>query len=155
VKSYKMTEEILKAIPVILASAIKFILGPLQGYALKLHPVTTTISTVIGMMISVTAFTFFGDWLKQKLFKNFFNQPTNPSTTRRKFIIVLRKYGLGGIAFFTPILLTPIGGTLLAIGLNKPKSKILIFMLISAVLWSLLLTFAIYSFGRAVLPNFI
>lgn len=154
-KRCKMTEEILKAIPVILASAIKFILGPLQGYALKLHPITTAVSTVIGMMMSVIAFTFFGDWLKKRLFKNFFNQPAKPSTTRRKFIILLRKYGLAGVAFFTPILLTPIGGTLLAIGLNKPKSKILIFMFVSAMLWSLLLTFAIYSFGRAVLPNFI
>ncbi len=138
-----------------LASAIKFILGPLQGYALKLHPITTGVATVLGMMMSVVAFTFFGDWLKKRLFKNFFNQPANPSTTRRKFIILLRKYGLGGIAFFTPILLTPIGGTLLAIGLNKPKSKILLFMFISGLVWSMLLTFAIYSFGRAVLPNFI
>lgn len=150
-----MLEEVLKAIPVVLASAIKFIFGPLQGYALKLHPVTTMISTVLGMMISVVAFTYFGDWLKNRFFKNYFNPPKNPSNIRRKFLIMLRKYGLGGIAFFTPLILTPIGGTLLALGLNKPKSKILFFMLMSGIAWGIIFTVAIYSFGRAVLPNFI
>ncbi len=150
-----MLEEILKAIPVVLESAIKFILGPLQGYALKLHPVTTALSTILGMMISVTAFTYFGDWLKRRVFKNFFNTPSNPSISRRKFTVLLRKYGLGGIAFFTPLILTPIGGTLLAVGTGKPKEKILLFMFISATVWATLFTFAIYAFGKAVLPNFI
>jgi membrane protein DedA with SNARE-associated domain len=150
-----MLEEILKAIPVVLASAIKFILGPLEGYALKLHPVTTALSTILGMMISVVAFSFFGNWLKERLFKNFFNKPSNPSNGRRKFMILMRKYGLGGIAFFTPLILTPIGGTLLAVGTGKPRKKIILFMLISATAWAALFTFAIYSFGKAVLPNFI
>jgi membrane protein DedA with SNARE-associated domain len=150
-----MLEEILKAIPVVLESAIKFILGPLQGYALKLHPVTTALSTILGMMISVTAFTYFGNWLKTRVFKNFFNKPSKPSNGRRKFMIIVKKYGLGGIAFFTPLILTPIGGTLLAVGMGKPKEKILLFMFISATAWATLFTFAIYGFGKAVLPNFI
>lgn len=150
-----MLKEILKAIPVVLASAIKFIFGPIQGYALKLHPFTTVISTVLGMMISVVVFTYFGEWLKKRFFKNYFNPPKNPSNFRRKFLIMLRKYGLGGIAFFTPLILTPIGGTLLALGLNKPKSKILLFMLISGIAWGVIFTAAIYAFGKAVLPNFI
>jgi membrane protein DedA with SNARE-associated domain len=150
-----MLEEILKAIPVVLASAIKFIVGPIAGFELKLHPVTTALSTILGMMISVTAFTYFGDWLKRRVFKNFFDKPSNPSESRRKFMVLLRKYGLGGIAFFTPLILTPIGGTLLAVGTGKPKEKILLFMLISAMAWSALFTFAIYAFGKAVLPNFI
>ena len=149
-----MLEEVLKAIPVVLASAIKFIFGPLQGYALKLHPVTTLISTVLGMMISVVAFTYFGDWLKNRFFKNYFNPPKNPSNARRRFLIMLRKYGLGGIAFFTPVILTPIGGTLLALGLNKPKGKVLLFMLMSGIAWGIIFTVAIYAFGKAVLPNY-
>jgi hypothetical protein len=67
----------------------------------------------------------------------------------------MRKYGLGGIAFFTPLILTPIGGTLLALSTNKPRENILVYMLISAIFWSTLFTFAVYSFGHAVLPNFI
>jgi len=68
---------------------------------------------------------------------------------------MLRKYGLGGIAFFTPILLTPIGGTILAVSMNKSKEQILLFMLISAMAWSVIFTSVIYSFGNAVLQDFI
>lgn len=150
-----MLEEIAKAIPVVLASCLKFVLGPLQGYALRLHPVTTALSTILGMMISVVSFTFFGNWLKTRLFKRFFNDQYKPSSGRRKFLIVIKKYGLVGIAFFTPLLLTPIGGTLIAVGMGKPREKILLYMFISATLWSTLFTFAIYSFGKAILPNFI
>jgi hypothetical protein len=150
-----MLEEILKAIPVVLSSCLKFVLGPIQGYALKLHPLTTALSTVLGMMISVVAFTYFGDWLKRRFFRGYFEPPVNPSTLRRKFLVLMRKYGLGGIAFFTPLILTPIGGTLLALSTNKPREKILVYMLMSAIFWSTLFTFAVYSFGHAVLPNFI
>jgi membrane protein DedA with SNARE-associated domain len=149
-----MLEEILKAIPVILASAIKFILGPLEGYALKLHPITTALSTLTGMMLSVVSFTYFGDWLKNRFFKKLMVRPTNLSNRRRKFIIVMRKYGLGGIAFFTPLILTPIGGTLLAVGMNKPKEKILFFMFISASFWSTILTLIVYASGRAIMNHF-
>jgi membrane protein DedA with SNARE-associated domain len=150
-----MLEEVLKAIPVVLASCLKFVLGPLQGYALKLHPITTALSTITGMMISVLGFSYFGDWLKRRFFHGYFDKPTNPSTRKRKFLVLMRKYGLGGIAFFTPLLLTPIGGTLLALSTNKPREKILFYMFISAIFWSALFTFAVYAFGNAVLPDFI
>ncbi len=150
-----MLEEILKAIPVILVSCLKFILGPLEGYALKLHPVTTALSTIVGMMLSVTTFTYFGNWIKARFFKSLLSDQYKPSTGRRKFLILVKRYGLGGVAFFTPLILTPIGGTLLAVSMGKPREKILLFMLISATAWSILFTFSIYAFGRAVLPNFI
>ena len=150
-----MLEEILKAIPVVLASCLKFVLGPIQGYALKLHPLTTSLSTILGMMISVVAFTYFGDWLKRRFFLGYFEPPANPSTLRRKFLVMMRKYGLGGIAFFTPLILTPIGGTLLALSTNKPRENILVYMLISAIFWSTLFTIAVYAFGNAVRPEFI
>src|SRR5882724_2474071 len=109
-----MTEEILKAIPVFLSSALKFIFGPLEGYGLHLHFLTTIIATVGGMMLSVVAFTFFGDWLRKKLFKRFFenrNQTTKPQNKLSRFV---KKYGLGGVALLTPVFLTPIGGTIIA-----------------------------------------
>jgi hypothetical protein len=44
----------------------------------------------------------------------------------------------------TPVILTPIGGTLLAVGFGSPRPKILLYMLISAGFWSVVLTFSIY-----------
>lgn len=146
-----MTEEILKAIPVFLSSALKFILGPIEGYFAKLHFVTTFIATVSGMMLSVVAFTYFGDWLRKGLLRRFFankNQTEKPHTRFGDFI---KKYGLGGVAFLTPLFLTPIGGTIIAVSLGKSKNKILVFMLISAIGWALVFTFLSYWFGPKIL----
>ncbi|MBS1486991.1 MAG: hypothetical protein JST43_05325 [Bacteroidetes bacterium] len=146
-----MKEEILKAIPVFFSSALKFILGPIGGYALRLHFVTTFIATVGGMMTSVSAFTFFGDWLRHRWFKKYFEK--DQPEKKRWYSNFLKAYGLTGIAVLTPLILTPIGGTVLALGLGKPKNKILVFMLISAVLWALLFTSAIYALGKLDVPD--
>ncbi len=150
-----MAEEILKAIPVFLSSALKFILGPLEGYGLKLHFVTTVLATIGGMMISVVAFTFFGDWLRHVLLKRFFHSKDqeNPNKKKNRFSGFIAKYGLGGVAFLTPVFLTPIGGTIIAVSLGKPKNKILLFMLISAIFWAIVFTAIVYLLGRLAVPE--
>ena len=146
-----MTEEILKAIPIFLSSALKFILGPIEGYFAKLHFVTTFVSTVGGMMFSVIAFTYFGDWLRQRLLRRFFQNKKQEKKPHTKFSDFVKKYGLGGVAFFTPLFLTPIGGTIIAVSMGKPKNKIIFFMLISAIGWALVFTFLSYWFGPKIL----
>ena len=69
-----MGEEILKAIPVFLASMLKFILGPMGGFAARLHFLTTVLVTVAGMMTMVVAFTYSGEWIKTKLLSRFFKK---------------------------------------------------------------------------------
>jgi membrane protein DedA with SNARE-associated domain len=146
-----MLEEILKAIPVLLISTVKFFLGPLAGYNLNLPPITTAVATLLGMMISVVAFTYFGEWLKTTFFKRFFNKPTNPNAKEGRFRVMVKQYGLGGIAFFTPLLFTPIVGTLLAIGMGKPRRQIILFMFLSGVFWDIVFTFLIYSYSSVVI----
>jgi membrane protein DedA with SNARE-associated domain len=146
-----MTEEILKAIPVFLSSALKFILGPIEGYFAKLHFITTIIATVGGMMLSVVAFTYFGDWLRRGLLKRFFKKKDESEIQHTKLRDFIKKYGLGGVAFLTPLFLTPIGGTIIAVSMGKPKNKIIIFMLISAITWALVFTFLSYWFGPKIL----
>ncbi len=143
-----MVEEILKAIPVFLSSAFKFILGPTEGYFVAhLHFITTIIATVGGMMTSVIAFTYFGHWLRRRLLRRFFKKKSNGEKPHKRWKDFVAKYGLGGVAFLTPLFLTPIGGTLIAVGMGKPKNKILLFMFISAVGWGLTFTTLIYWLG--------
>ena len=67
-----MWEEILKAFSLVyLPSMLKFIFGPLGGYAAKLHVVTTIISTVAGTMTIVLMFSFAGDWIRNKVINRF------------------------------------------------------------------------------------
>ncbi|HNO32592.1 MAG TPA: hypothetical protein PKI78_12455 [Anaerolineales bacterium] len=52
------------------------------------------------------------------------------------------------------MILTPIGGTLLAVSSGSPRQKILLYMLVSATGWALIFTSVFYFFGEKVLPEF-
>lgn len=150
-----MWEEILKAIPVYFSSMLKFILGPLGGYALGLNLVTTILTTVFGMMTMVFLFTYSGNWLREKVRSRFSRKRKNPSRINQRLDALWKKYGLPLVALLTPLLLTPIGGTLLAVSLGGPKEKIIFYMFISAAGWSVLFSMGIYFFGNEVLYQYL
>ena len=142
-----MWDELLRAIPVFFFTMIKFIFGPLGGYIAGLNLVTTVLTSVAGMMFAVVLFTYFGEFLRNKIFARFVNRTKNFSERRRNFVKFWRRYGLAGVAALTPILLTPIGGTLLAVSFGAPKNRIIFFMFVSAAIWSLVFSAAIYLAG--------
>jgi membrane protein DedA with SNARE-associated domain len=148
-----MWEEIVKAIPVYFSSMIKFIFGPIGGYAAGLTLATTVLTTVLGMMTVVLGFTYFGNWLKRTFFDRYFKNRKRFTVGNRRFVNIWRKYGMTGVAALTPILLTPIGGTLLALSSGSPKEKIILYMFVSAVVWSIVLSSAVYFFGHEIVPE--
>ncbi len=159
-----MWEEIARAFPAFTSSMIKFIFGPMAGFARHCHPLTTIIATVSGMMTSVIVFTYFGKYLQEKIFSRYFKPKVKmkdlgdePEEKPRlsKFAQYASRYGLEGIAFFTPIILTPIGGTLLAVGIGSSREKIIFYMLISATAWAIIFTGIIYFFGHEILPDWV
>jgi hypothetical protein len=150
-----MLEEILKAIPVYLSSMLKFIFGPAGGYAVGLNLVTTILTTVFGMMTMVFLFTYFGDWIKAKIFSRYMKKSSRFTVGNRRFVNIWKKYGLAGVALLTPIILTPIGGTLLAVSSGSPKDKIIFYMFLSASFWSVIFSLTIYFFGNEVLPDWL
>lgn len=142
-----MWEELARAIPVYFSSMLKFILGPVGGYLAKLNMITTILTTVSGMMTVVLAFAFFGDLIKKHVINRYFKRKNRFSDQNRKFVRIWRKYGLLGVAALTPLLLTPIGGALLAVGFGSPRDKLIIYMFVSASVWSVTLTVLIYFLG--------
>lgn len=149
-----MLEEILRAIPVYFSCMLKFIFGPAGGYAVGLHPVTTIVTTILGMMTVVFILTFFGNWIRTVIFGRFKRRKINLKKAA-KFEHIWKRYGLAGVALLTPIVLTPIGGTLLAVSSGSTKGKIILYMFISASFWSVVISLAIYFFGDEVLPDFL
>jgi hypothetical protein len=151
-----MWEEIIKVITVvILPSALKFFLGPIFGYYAKIHIVTLLIGTAAGMMTSVIAFTFFGDWLRSRLNNKFSSTKKKKFTSgNRRIVTVWKKFGLAGVAALTPVLFTPIPGTIIAVSFGAPKYKIMLYMLISAVVWSFIINGLLYYYGPGILPDF-
>lgn len=153
-----MWETILKITQVYFWSMLKFILGPVMGYAFGLNLVTTILTTVGGMMTVVLLFTFFGEWIRKNIISRFSKKQSKFSGSNKKFVAIWTKYGLFGVAALTPLFLTPIGGTLLAVSSGSPKDKIIFFMFISAAAWSLVFSSAIYFSGNALLnylPDFV
>lgn len=149
-----MWEEVLKAFSLVyVPSTLKFIFGPFGGKAAGLHMVTTMIATMAGMMTMVILFTYFGEYVR-KLLTRFFRKNKPAEKSNPKYVEWIRKYGLGGVAFLTPVIFTPIGGTLLAVGLSTNREKILLYMFISACFWAIVLTLAVY-FGYDAIVRFV
>ncbi|WP_080238011.1 hypothetical protein [Spirosoma rigui] len=130
---------------VIIASTIKFVGGPLSGLALGLSWLETAACTVLGMMLSVVVITYAGAALQALLDRYRPRTPKRFSRRTRLAVRVWRRSGLLGIAFLTPLLLTPIGGTALAVSFRVNRVRLLLYMLGSALFWAVVQTLALYQ----------
>jgi membrane protein DedA with SNARE-associated domain len=147
-----MWEIVLKILTVYLTSMVKFVFGPIGGFAAGLNLGTTILTTVASMMTVVIVFSFFGEFIRQRLLRRFFSQKKF-SDRNRKYVWIWRRYGLPGIAFLTPILLTPVGGTLLAISFGTSRNKLIVYMFVSAAVWAVILSLTVYFFGEEFFPD--
>ncbi|NJL14022.1 MAG: hypothetical protein HC913_14110, partial [Microscillaceae bacterium] len=65
----------------------------------------------------------------------------------RRAVLIWRKYGLWGIALLTPIFFSPIIGTLIAVSFERQSSRIVLFMFLSALFWSVVIV--AFAYGLA------
>jgi uncharacterized membrane protein len=137
-----------KYVAVILATTIKFFGGQLTGLLLEISWWETAICSVIGMMITVTIVSFLGKGIQRLIAKYQTKKPKLFSKRSRFAVRIWQRLGIWGIACFTPLFFTPIGGTLLALSFKVPIPKILFSMLVFAVLWGVVLTFALYQISE-------
>lgn len=146
-----MLDEVLKYLIVYSTSSLKFIFGPTLGVAYGFNVFITGSLTLLGTMTSVYVFTFFGPRIKNFTDRVFKSSKRKIFTKKnRRFVRIWRKYGIMGIAFLTPILLTPIGGTIAANAMGCKKERIFKYMWISGLFWSYTITWII-KFARDVL----
>lgn len=134
-----------KYISVMLASTIKFIGGPLAGLALQLSWLETALCTVTGMMLSVITITFAGKGILQVVQRFRKAKPRRFTSRTRLAIRVWHRFGMTGIALLTPLILTPVGGTILAISFRVKSGQLLFYMLLSAIFWAFVQTMALYQ----------
>jgi len=138
-----------KCASVFLLSTVKFLGGPLAGSSMGLGFWTTLVLTVAGMMTSVFVFSGIGRaWVRHKQQQRRLRRVPVFSKRSRNIIKVFKKFGMGGIAFLTPILLSPIGGTVIATLLGVPRQRIMLHMLWSALFWGGVLTLASAQIGH-------
>jgi uncharacterized membrane protein len=138
-----MTEAFFTFLGIYFLCWFKFIAGPVLASAAGYSVLETVLVTVAGMMSSVTVFSVLG--IRFKKFLALRRKIPKPkfSSKNRKIVSIWGKYGKVGIAFLTPIFLTPLGGTLLLISFGTQKRQIFIHMLWSSILWAIVFSFSI------------
>lgn len=136
-----MFSEVVSYLTVFFTSMFKFVFGPFLGVHSELTFFETTIFTVTGMMTTVVLFSFLGQRIKKFYFKNFLPNRKLFTSKNRKIIKFWRRHGLKGVAFLTPILFSPILGTMVASSFGESRKRIFIYMLGSSIFWAFLLTF--------------
>ncbi|MFH6985035.1 hypothetical protein [Marinoscillum sp. 108] len=133
---------ILKYLTVYALSALKIIFGPTLGLAYGFSVLETTLLSLLGMMSTVYLLTYFGPEIRNlslRLFKSK-KKRKNFTPKRRRLVRIWTKYGVAGIAFFTPILLSPIGGAILANAFGGKRSEIIRWMWLFGAVWAFILT---------------
>ena len=131
-----MVEYIITFFGIYLMTLFKFIAGPVLGSVAGYSLLEIMLVTVSGMMSSVVVFTFLGEWLKRQWDMRFNRKRLVFSKKNRRIVRVWQKSGAAGVAFLTPLLLTPIGGTLVMSSFGVHRKIILSYMLISSIWWS-------------------
>ena len=140
-----MLELIEKLVSVIALSMVKFFFAPFLGSKLGLHYLNTFWACVLGMNLSVLLFSFFGDKIKFFILATFYrNKKKKFTASNRRLVTIWNKYGMVGIALLTPPLLTPPIGTLVASGFGEPRKTIVLYMLVSSVIWGIIVCYIAY-----------
>ncbi|REG85357.1 hypothetical protein [Algoriphagus antarcticus] len=139
-----MMEDILTLLGIYFLCWFKFLAGPILGSAAGYSVWVNVLVTIAGMMTSVLIFTLIGTKIKAIFQGNFQKKPKLVfSKKNRRIVHLWRKYGEIGIAFFTPILFTPIGGTLIMVSFGVKNRHIYLHMFWSACLWAVVFSLSI------------
>lgn len=125
-------------------STVKFVFGAVPaalGFGFSFFEAVTV--TCLGGFTGVTLFVFMSERIvaairsrrEERLKKG---EPHGKRFTRRNKIIVKvkRRFGLIGIAFLTPLLFSIPLGCFIAVRYFKNKQKILVYMFLSIIFWS-------------------
>ena len=143
-----MFELILKYSAVYLSSMFKFVLGPLAGTVSQLSIAETSVFSVLGMMSTVILMMLIGVNSRQWILRNLRLEKMINSSSER-FGSLWEKYGVHGVAFLTPVLFTPVGGSFIAIMMGGSRKKIVKAMLVSAIFWGLTISIVFERLGTA------
>jgi hypothetical protein len=132
-------------VSVFLLSTVKFVFGAVPfalGLGFSFFEAVTV--TSIGGFTGVTIFVLMSEKivarLKKRKIEKRHEHPPEPKkkfTRKNKIIVKVKmRFGLLGIAFLTPLLLSIPIGCFLAVRYFKNKHKILVYMFVSILFWS-------------------
>jgi hypothetical protein len=148
-------EFILPYISIATASMLKFVGGPLLGLVYHNQIGMTWweigLSTAVGAMTTIMLLaTVLGKPLKLLMVRFMTKKHKVFSPKSRRMVRTWRRFGLPGTAFLTPVLLTPIGGAIVASSFGEPPLRIFVAMGISCLFWGFLQAYAVVALGNQI-----
>lgn len=140
----------IQIVSVILVCTVKFIVGLFWALAANFNPVLFYFTTVGGGMLGVFVYLYLWDliiFIKNKIYKpkqEIVHIKINSKI--RRVVSFSNKWGIWGIAFLTPTIISMPVGTLISRAIEKNKWHIKFVMFISLSFWSLLVICLQYIF---------
>lgn len=135
------------SILVFLGSIVKFSMASLTAIAANLG-LGGSLANIIGGIIGIVLFTYLGSYMQEFLVRKFPKRFGRRFTSSNRFLVrIKQRFGLGGIAVLTPIVLSIPVGVLFALALTHDKKKILISMLMSMFFWATVLFLPYFLFN--------
>lgn len=90
--------------------------------------------------------------LKRKLASK--TKPKKSSKTIRFVVRVWKIFGISGVSFLTPLILSPIGGAIISVSFRADYKKTMIYMTLFHVCFALLFSYAFTEFGDLIEREF-
>lgn len=144
-------EKIISSIIVFFTSMLKFSFSSLAAIAADLG-LEGSLANIIGGIIGIVIFTYLGSFIQDFFIKKFpktFNRRF--TTSNRMLVRIKQRFGLGGVAALTPILLSIPVGVLFALTLTHDKKKIMMSMILSVMFWATVLFLPYFVFNINIL----
>jgi uncharacterized membrane protein YqaE (UPF0057 family) len=148
---------LIKYLSVFLMAMIKFAFAPPLAYSIKTGFLPAFLLTLSGFMTTIIIMTFFGEkiriWYQKRQASKNQDKPKKIFSKQKRLLVrVWKRTGIWGVAFLTPILLSPLGGSSIAVALGVKKEKTLFAMLISGIFWGLVIC-GFLEFGSSFLSK--
>jgi hypothetical protein len=145
----------LKIVEVSLIASVKFLLAPFEAERYSMSYWESFLYTTGGGTMGIFVFYYAGHFISQWWTRNvakiksfFTRRPITDFTgenkkvmtrTNKLIVRVKNKFGLAGIAFVTPCLISIPIGTLVAVTIYRKRKPVILYLMISLVLWSFFL----------------
>jgi membrane protein DedA with SNARE-associated domain len=107
------------------------------GFVLGLHPVIIAIANIIGATLGVLIIVFTGERLRNYILKHHKskNEEKKPGIMQK----IWNRYGVIGLGLLAPLLTGASIGSALGIALGAPAKKLLLWMSLGIILWTIIL----------------
>jgi hypothetical protein len=109
------------------------------GFALDLHPITIGLIAALGAMVGTGTVLVLGERVRNRLIGHRIG--TNPNAKHGRIYQIWQHYGIIGLGLLAPLLTGAPLGVAVGLSLGAPPRRLLIWICIGIVLWSIILTF--------------